>query len=126
VKSAISDSRGKITAEHYERSASVYVRQSSPGQVRNNVESTRRQYELADWAVDLGWSRERVRVIDEDQGKSGASPNSRNGFCELVGSVARREVGIVIGLEVSRLARNSPDWSHLLYMCRWTGTLIAD
>lgn len=126
VNTSIRDSRGKITAEHYERSACVYVRQSSPDQVRNNVESTRRQYALADWAIELGWSHERVRVIDEDQGKSGASPNARNGFLDLVGAVARREVGIVIGLEVSRLARNSPDWSHLLYMCRWTGTLIAD
>ena len=67
-----------------------------------------------------------MKVIDEDQGKSGASPNSRTGFLDLVGTVAKREVGIVIALEVSRLARNSPDWSHLLYMCRWTGTLIGD
>ncbi len=126
MKSEISNSRGKITAEHYARSACVYVRQSSIEQVRNNVESTRRQYEMADWAVEMGWPRERVRVVDEDQGQSGATPNSRHGFLEVLGSVAKREVGIVIGLEVSRLARNSPDWSYLLYMCRYTGTLIAD
>ncbi len=126
MKPKISESSGKITAEHYERFAFVYVRQSSIEQVRNNVESARRQYELAEWATEMGWTRERVRVIDEDQGRSGATPNSRNGFLELVGRVAKREVGIVISLEVSRLARNSPDWSHLLYMCRYTGTLIAD
>lgn len=126
MKSAITESSRKITSDHHNRSACVYVRQSSPEQVRSNVESKRRQYELVEWAVDMGWPIERVRVIDEDQGKSGATPNSRNGFLDLVGSVAKREVGIVISLEVSRLARNSPDWSHLLYMCRWTGTLIAD
>jgi DNA invertase Pin-like site-specific DNA recombinase len=122
----IDASRGKVTPEHFARAAYVYVRQSSPEQVKRNVESTRRQYELAEWAVEMGWSREQVKVIDEDQGQSGASPNARRGFLELVGAVAQREVGIVISLEVSRLARNSPDWSHLLYICRWTGTLIAD
>ena len=126
MKPRIDDGCGKVRPEHFERAAYVYVRQSSPEQVRNNVESTRRQYELAEWAVEMGWSPEKVKVIDEDQGKSGASPNARRGFQKLVGAVARNEVGIVISLEVSRLARNSPDWSHLLYMCRWTGTLIAD
>lgn len=126
MKPLIDNSHGKIRSEHFERAAYVYVRQSSLAQVRNNVESTRRQYGLTEQAVELGWSSERVKVIDEDQGKSGASPNSRSGFLELVGAVARGEVGIVISLEMSRLARNSPDWSHLLYMCRWTGTLLAD
>jgi len=126
MKPTIDDGRRKVSPEHFERAAYVYVRQSSPEQVRRNVESTRRQYELAEWAVEMGWSREQVKVIDKDQGQSGASPNTRRGFLELVGAVARGEVGIVISLEVSRLARNSPDWSHLLYICRWTGTLIAD
>ena len=126
MKSAIVDARRKIGAAHLERAAYVYVRQSSPEQVRRNVESTRRQYELSEWAVEVGWSREQITVIDQDQGQSGASPNARRGFMQLLGAVAQGEVGIVIGLEVSRLARNSPDWSHLLYMCRWTDTLIAD
>ncbi|MCP4963915.1 MAG: recombinase family protein, partial [bacterium] len=73
-----------------------------------------------------GWPSARIRVIDEDQGKSGASPNSREGFLELVSLVANREVGIVISLELSRLARNNPDWSQIIYMCRYTGTLLAD
>ena len=111
MKSSISDTGGKIKAEHYERSACVYIRQSSIQQVRNNVESTRRQYGLVDWVVEMGWSRESVHVIDEDQGKSGATPNSRDGFLQLISAVARREVGIVVSLEVSRLARNGPDWS---------------
>lgn len=126
MKRMSNDSSRKIGAQHLERAAYVYVRQSSPEQVRNNVESTRRQYEMAEWAVEMGWSGERVEVIDEDQGQSGCSPNARGGFLRLVNAVAQGQAGIVIGLEVSRLARNSPDWSHLLYMCRWTGTLIAD
>lgn len=126
MKPTAEHARGKVTAEHFARGAYVYIRQSSPEQVRRHVESTRRQYELAEWAVEMGWSSEQVKVIDGDQGQSGASPNARRGFLELVGAVAKGEVGIVISLEMSRLARNSPDWSHLLYMCRWTGTLIAD
>ncbi|MCP4964026.1 MAG: recombinase family protein, partial [bacterium] len=126
MKSAISDSCRKVTSEHFERLACVYVRQSSPEQVRDNVESARRQYEMADWAGKVGWPSARIRVIDEDQGKSGASPNSREGFLELVSLVANREVGIVISLELSRLARNNPDWSQIIYMCRYTGTLLAD
>ncbi len=126
MKSVIDDVRRKITQAHFDRAAYVYVRQSSPEQVRRHVESARRQYELAEWAVELGWSGDQVKVIDEDQGRSGTAPNARPGFLKLVGAVANGEVGIVIGLEVSRLARNSPDWSHLLYMCRWTATLIAD
>ncbi len=126
MKPTLPDVRGKISGKHLERAAYVYVRQSSPEQVRTNVESTRRQYDMAERAVAMGWCREQVKVIDDDQGKSGAVPNAREGFLQLVSAVARGEVGIVIGLEVSRLARNSPDWSHLLYMCRWTGTLIAD
>lgn len=126
MKPTIGEVSSKVTGRHLERAAYVYVRQSSLEQVRTNVESTRRQYDMAERAVAMGWCREQVKVIDEDQGKSGVTPNAREGFLQLVGAVARCEVGIVISLEMSRLARNSPDWSHLLYMCRWTGTLIAD
>lgn len=118
--------RSKIRAEHLSLSAFVYVRQSSLRQVRNHLESQRRQYAFADQAAALGWSRERIVVVDEDQGKSGAIPQTRAGFAKLVGAVARGEVGIVMSLELSRLSRNDADWNHLVYLCRWTGTLIAD
>jgi len=118
--------RSKISAEHLQRLAFVYVRQSSPGQVRNNLESQRRQYGFADQAVDMGWSRDRVVIIDEDQGKTATLPGSRTGFGNVVGAVARGEVGIVMSLELSRLSRNDADWNHLVYLCRWTGALIAD
>ncbi len=116
----------KIQAHHLERAAYVYVRQSSPRQVQEHLESRRRQYERAEWAFEAGWARERIVVIDEDQGKSGATAKSRTGFARLIGAVARGEVGIVIALEVTRLARNSPDWHHLIYLCRFSETLIAD
>jgi DNA invertase Pin-like site-specific DNA recombinase len=116
----------KIRTEHLALSAFVCVRQSSLRQVRNHLESQRRQYAFADQAAALGWSRERVVVIDEDQGKSGAIPQARAGFAKLVGAVARGEVGIVMSLELSRLSRNDADWNHLVYLCRWTGALIAD
>jgi excisionase family DNA binding protein len=118
--------RSKVQAEHLARSAFVYVRQSSMEQVRHHLESQRRQYAFADEAVALGWSQERVVIVDEDQGKSGAVPHARAGFAKLVGAVARGEVGIVMSLELSRLSRNDADWSHLVYLCRWTGALIAD
>lgn len=126
MKPSKNDTRDKTSASHLDRAAYVYVRQSSPEQVKRHVGSTRRQYDLADKAVEMGWPRERVKVIDEDQGQSGSTPQARQAFADLVAAVARGEVGIVIGLEVSRLARNSPDWCHLVYMCRWTDTLIAD
>jgi DNA invertase Pin-like site-specific DNA recombinase len=116
----------KIRPEHLERQAFVYVRQSSLRQVRNNLESQRRQYEFAQRAAAMGWSGERIVVIDEDQGKSGATPQARAGFGRLVGAVARREAGIVMSLEISRLSRNDADWHQLVYLCRWTDTLIAD
>jgi excisionase family DNA binding protein len=118
--------RSKVCAEHLRRHAFVYVRQSSLRQVRNNLESQRRQYAFADQAVELGWVRDRVTIVDEDQGKTGAIPDSRAGFGNLVGAVARGEVGIVMSLELSRLSRNDADWNHLVYLCRWTGALIAD
>lgn len=120
------DLSSKIRAEHRDRAAYVYVRQSSPRQVREHQESRRRQYQLVEWAQEAGWSRERIVLVDEDQGKSSATPKAREGFERLAAAVGRGEVGIVVALEVTRLARNSPDWHHLIYMCRWTGTLIAD
>jgi len=120
------DSSPKVTATHLDRRAYVYVRQSSPQQVLHHAESRRRQYEMVDWVEQVGWPKERVVVIDEDQGKSGAVAHSRSGFEQLVTSVGRGEAGIVVSLEVSRLARNSPDWYHLVYLSRWTDTLIAD
>jgi DNA invertase Pin-like site-specific DNA recombinase len=116
----------KIRSEHLDRTAYVYVRQSSPQQVRDHTEGRRRQYELVEWACAAGWARERIVVIDEDQGKSGAVPKTREGFERLATAVGRNEVGIIIALEVMRLARNSPEWHHLIYMCRWTDTLVAD
>ena len=109
-----------------ERGAFVYVRQSSLRQVRNNLESQRLQYGFAEQAAQLGWSRERIVIIDEDQGQSGALPQSRGGFGGMVAAVARGEVGIVMSFELSRLSRNDLDWHHLVYLCRWTNTLIAD
>ena len=116
----------RVLAEHLERKAYVYVRQSTLYQVENNLESQRRQYNIAEEALQLGWSRELVVVIDEDQGRSGSCANQRSGFGRLVTAVGLGEVGIVMSLEASRLSRNSPDWHNLIYMCRYTGTLIAD
>jgi excisionase family DNA binding protein len=116
----------KIRGEHQARLAFVYVRQSSPRQVRNNLESQRLQYGFAEQAAALGWTRERIIVLDEDQGKSAALPNARGGFGDMVAAVARGEVGIVMSFELSRLSRNDLDWHQLVYLCRWTGTLIAD
>ncbi len=123
---AMREQHAKIEADHLARTAYVYVRQSSPRQVQEHLESRRRQYERAEWAFERGWPRERIVVIDEDQGKSSATAKSRSGFARLLAAVAGGEVGIVIALEVTRLARNSPDWHHLIYLCRFTGTLIAD
>lgn len=122
----IPERSAKIRPTHLERAAHVYVRQSSPKQVTDHVESRHRQYARADWAVEAGWAREQVVVVDEDQGKSSATAGSRKGFARMIAAVAQGEVGIVIALEVTRLARNSPDWHHLIYLCRWSDTLIAD
>jgi len=118
--------RSKIRPEHLTRAAFVYIRQSSFKQVRENVESGMRQYAFAEQAKTLGWSEGQLIILDEDQGKSGATPQARSGFSRLVGAIARGEVGIVMSLEVSRLSRNDVDWHHLVHLCRWTGTLIAD
>lgn len=122
----IDERPAKIQARHLKRAAYVYVRQSSPRQVVEHLEGRRRQYQRVDWAIAAGWPRERIVVVDEDQGKSGATAKTRPGFARLIAAVARGEVGIVIALEVTRLSRNSPDWHHLLYLCRFSDTLIAD
>lgn len=116
----------KVGAQHLARTAFVYVRQSTYHQVRHHLESQRRQYDLVGQISELGWPRERIVVVDEDQGKSGASAGARAGFGRLVAAVGRSEAGIVSCLEMSRLARNNVDWHQLVYLCRWTDTLIAD
>ena len=116
----------KIAPHHLEREACLYVRQSSLRQVMRNTESKLRQYGLSHKATALGWPAERIRVIDEDQGKSGAYSGNRSGFRDLMGSIAAGEVGIVLGLEVSRLARDNADWHQLLRIAGITNTLILD
>ena len=118
----------KVTAAHLQRVAVVYVRQSTPGQVEHHRESTARQYALAERARELGWTAEQVQVIDEDLGVSGSvvSLAKRSGFAHLTTEVALGHVGLVLGLEVSRLARSNADWYRLLDLCSVTDTLIGD
>ena len=115
----------KVTAAHLSRAALLYVRQSTLKQVINNTESAIRQYDLRGRAVALGWAADQITVIDIDQGHSGASAADREGFQQLVAEVSLGRAGIVLGLECSRLARNSADWHQLLELCGMTGTLIA-
>src|SRR5262245_26827536 len=119
-------SHDKILRQHLERLAVVYVRQSTPQQVLNHQESTRLQYGLEDRAMNLGWHEERVLIIDEDLGKSGASSEERVGFQRLVSEVSLNHVGIILGIEISRLARSCKDWHQLLEICSIFGTLITD
>jgi len=116
----------KVAAEHLQRSAYLYIRQSTLRQVLENTESTQRQYALRQRALSLGWKEEQIVVIDRDQGQSGASTADREGFQRLVADVGLGKAGIVMGLEVSRLARNCADWHRLLEICGLTGTLILD
>jgi len=116
----------KVTASHLKRDAYLYVRQSTVRQVFENTESTKRQYALRDRAVALGWPAERVHVIDSDLGHSGASAVDREGFQKLAAEVGMGHAGIVLGLEVSRLARNCADWHRLLELCALSETLILD
>src|SRR4051794_23953090 len=116
----------KVTAEHLRRGAYLYVRQSTLKQVLTNTESTHRQYDLRRRAIALGWTAEQVVVIVTDQGQSGASATDRDGFQRLVAEVSMGRAGIVLGLEVSRLARNNADWHRLLEICALTDTLILD
>ena len=116
----------KIAPHHLEREACLYVRQSSLRQVVENTESARRQYGLSRKAMALGWPTECIRVIDDDQGKSGAYSGNRSGFRDLMARIAAGEVGIVLGLEVSRLARDNADWHQLLRIAGIADTLILD
>ena len=116
----------KITVDHVRRAAFVYVRQSSTAQVAHNRESTERQYKLVDRAADLGWGRDHITVIDDDLGVSGSGLAERSGFAHMTAQVALGRVGLVLGLEVSRLARNNADWYRLLDLCGVTDTLIGD
>ena len=116
----------KVLPGHLEKLAIVYVRQSSPTQVLEHRESTARQYAFAEQAIAFGWPRERVLVIDEDLGKSGRTVEGRSGFQRLITEVTLNHVGMVLGLEMSRLARSSKDWHAFFEMCAVFGTLIAD
>ena len=116
----------KVKADHLKRSAYLYVRQSTLRQVLENTESTHRQYDLRQRAIALGWPEERIVVIDCDQAHSADSALQRDGFQELVGEVGLNRAGLVMGLEVSRLARNCADWHQLMQICGLTNTLILD
>lgn len=116
----------KVTAAHLVRAAYLYVRQSTLRQVLTNTESAARQYALRQRAVAVGWPAEQVVTIDSDQGQSGASAADREGFQRLAAEVGMGRVGIVLGLEVSRLARNNADWHRLLELCALGSTLICD
>ncbi len=116
----------KIKPTHTQRAAVIYVRQSHPAQVVHNRESTERQYELVQRAIDLGWHRDHITLVDDDLGVSADGIAKRAGFAQLTADVALLKVGIVVGLEVSRLARNNANWYRLLDLCGITDTLLAD
>ena len=118
--------RQKLTSSHLRRQAFVYLRQSSQAQLERNVESTARQYALVERALELGFARDQVVVIDEDLGISGSGMSERSGFARLAAEVALGHAGLVLGLEVSRLARNNADWYRLLDLCGVTDTVIGD
>src|ERR1700722_3464758 len=117
---------GKITAAHRRRDAVIYVRQSSFTQTQENTESLALQYELRRYATELGWSEDQISVIDDDLARSAASTDGRLGFTDLVAAVGLGRAGIIVGREVSRLARNNTDWYQVLDLCSITDTLIAD
>src|SRR5690349_5244007 len=116
----------KVAHRHLDRQAIVYIRQSTLQQVEHNRESTAVQYALVERACHLGWPRPNITVIDDDLGLSGASMAGRPGFQRLVAEVGLGHVGLVLGFEVSRLARSCRDWYQLLEICALAGTLIAD
>lgn len=116
----------KIRGEHLDRPALIYVRQSTAFQVRENTASSARQYDLSRRASDLGWPAHSIRVIDQDQGLSGASATDREGFRQLIAQVGLGQVGAVFSLEASRLARSCSDWHRLLEICALTETLVID
>jgi DNA invertase Pin-like site-specific DNA recombinase len=115
-----------IQPEHLQRLAAVYVRQSDPRQVRENTASTEQQYELVQRAIDLGWRRDQVHCYDADLGVSGSLPGHREEFRQLAADVGMRRIGIVVGLDVTRMSRNNSDWHQLLDLCGICDTLIAD
>jgi DNA invertase Pin-like site-specific DNA recombinase len=117
---------GMITDWHLGLLAIVYIRQSTPQQILDHRESRERQYALVNYAVALGWPRDRVLLIDDDQGLSGTRAENRNGFHRIIAEVTMEHVGLIIGIEMSRLARSNKDWHHLLEMCALFGTLLAD
>src|SRR3982751_1271106 len=116
----------KIEPRHQRLQAIVYIRQSTPKQVQNNQESTRRQYQLVDRARQMGWAASQIRVIDEDLGLSGASSRQRTGFQKLVAAIGVCEVCFVLVTEVSRLSRCNSDWHRVIELCGVFRTLIAD
>jgi len=116
----------KIADRHLSRQACIYIRQSTPGQVRFNRESTERQYNLASKAKAMGWNPEQVRILDRDLGQSGAKATHREDFKTLVSDVAMGQVGAIFSLEASRLARSNQDWHRLLELCSVTDTLVID
>ena len=118
--------RSKIVSDHLRRQAVVYIRQSSAHQVRNNRESSNRQYALAQRAESLGWPSKSIQTIDDDQGCSGTSSVHRQGFKKLLAEIGAGQVGIILALEASRLARSSADWHRLVEICVVTKTLLAD
>ena len=122
----ILDRNELVMSGHLEREANIYIRQSTLTQVREHLESLERQYELVERAKQLGWPLSRIVVVDEDLGRSGAESNTRQGFKSLVAAVGLGKVGIILGIEVSRLARNNTDWYQLLDLCALTDTLLAD
>jgi DNA invertase Pin-like site-specific DNA recombinase len=115
-----------ILPHHLNRMAMVYVRQSTPKQLLVHQESTRRQYQLAERAAELGWPQPRILVLDEDLGRSGASSQERLGFQRLVSAIGLGEVGLVLVTEVSRLSRRNSDWHRVLELCAVFDTLLAD
>jgi DNA invertase Pin-like site-specific DNA recombinase len=116
----------KIADRHLSRQACIYIRQSTPGQVRFNQESTERQYNLANKAKSMGWNPEQIRILDRDLGQSGARATNREDFKTLVSDVAMGQVGAIFSLEASRLARSNQDWHRLLELCAITSTLVID
>ena len=122
--SSLTDER--ITTAHRAKLACVYIRRSSPRQARLHQEHTELQYPLVERVVLFGWPHERVHVIDDDLGKSGASSRDRHGFQTLIAEVGLGKAGLVMSLDASRLARNNRDWRQLLELCSLFGVLIAD
>ena len=116
----------KISEQHLQRNAYVYIRQSTMGQVMHHQESTSRQYALKDKALSLGWPSNKIRVLDRDLGMSGSRSDNREDFKTILADVSLGQVGAVLALEASRLARSNADWHRLIEICSLTSTLILD